>query len=75
MPDLPAEAYFDHDECQVLIAYEMGMPAEEAAAHQTQGFFERLLEVSGATHVSARFSARSWAGDARTLLSLFWTAP
>ena len=22
VPDLPAEAYFDHDECQVLIAYE-----------------------------------------------------
>ena len=23
VPDLPAEAYFDHDECQVLLAYEM----------------------------------------------------
>lgn len=63
------------DEAQVLIAYQMGMPAEEAASHQTMGFFERLLEISGARDVSARFSARSWVGEGRTLLSLHWTAP
>jgi hypothetical protein len=53
----------------------MGMPAEEAASWQTMGFFERLLEVTGARDVSARFSMRSWVGEARTLLSLHWTAP
>jgi hypothetical protein len=63
------------DEAQILIAYQMGMPAEEAASHQTLGFFERLLEHSGAKDVRARFSSRSWTGDARTLLSVHWTAP
>jgi hypothetical protein len=63
------------DEAQVLIAYQMGMPAEEAASWQTMGFFERLLEIAGARDVSARFSMRSWVGEARTLLSLHWTPP
>jgi hypothetical protein len=63
------------DEAQVLIAYQMGMPAEEAASHQTMGFFERLLEISGARDVKARFSMRSWTGEARTLLTLHWTPP
>jgi hypothetical protein len=36
------------------------------------GFFERLLERAGAKVISARFLERSWAGDARTLLSLAW---
>jgi hypothetical protein len=36
------------------------------------GFFERLLEVAGATDVFARFLRRSWAGDPQTLLDLFW---
>jgi eukaryotic-like serine/threonine-protein kinase len=60
------------DEAQILIAYQMGMPAEEAASYQTMGFFERLLELSGAREVSARFSTTSWSGDPRTLLSLHW---
>lgn len=63
------------DEAQILITYQMGMPAEEAASYQTMGFFERLLEIAGAKDVTARFSSRSWVGDARTLLSLHWTAP
>ena len=63
------------DEAHVEIAYHMGMPAEEAASYQTMGFFERLLEISGATDVKARFAERSWAGDPRTLLALQWTPP
>jgi hypothetical protein len=63
------------DEAQILIDYQMGMPAEEAASYQTMGFFERLLEIAGARDVSARFSSRSWAGEGRTLLTLHWTAP
>ena len=63
------------DEAQILVAYQMGMPAEEAASYQTMGFFERLLQVAGAKDVSARFSMRSWVGEARTLLSLHWTQP
>ena len=63
------------DQALVAIGYHMGMPAEEAASIQTLGFFERLLEASGARNVQARFAARSWAGDERTLLALSWTGP
>lgn len=60
------------DEAQVAIDYGMGMPAEEAASFQTMGFFERQLELAGASDVRGRFSARSWTGDPRTLLDLKW---
>ncbi len=60
------------DQAQVIVRYHMGMPAEEAACHQTMGFFERLLELAGAGSVDAHFAERSWAGDARTLLELNW---
>jgi len=50
----------------------MGARAEEAASLQTMGFFERQLELAGATNVTAKLSERSWAGDARTLLQLNW---
>ena len=53
----------------------MGLPAEEAASVETMGFFERLLEARGARDVRARFTERSWAGGARTLLELSWTGP
>lgn len=74
--------YFDFDALDVLmlhdgaaeiaIAYFMGMPAEEAAAFQTMGFFERQLEIAGAKDIDARFRSRSWAGDERTVLTLRW---
>jgi hypothetical protein len=61
------------DHAHVVIHYFMGRVAEEAASHQTRGFFERLLQRTGATGISADFTERSWSGDARTLLSLAWT--
>lgn len=63
------------DEAHVVIRYHMGMPAEEAAAHQTLGFFEGLLELAGARHIEGRFTERSWSGDPRTLLELRWQPP
>jgi hypothetical protein len=63
------------DEAHVVVGYHMGMPAEEAAAYQTMGFFEGLLELAGGRHVEARFAERSWAGDPRTLLALRWQPP
>jgi len=60
------------DEAQIVIRYHMGARAEEAASLQTMGFFERQLELAGATNVTAKLSERSWAGDARTLLQLNW---
>jgi hypothetical protein len=59
----------------IVVSYQMGRTAEEAASYQTLGFFERLLEVSGAEHVVADFSERSWVGDARTALELSWEHP
>ncbi len=77
--------YFDFDAIELLmlhegaaligITYHMGMPAEQAACWQTLGFFERLLELSGAVAVEATFVQRSWAGDARTVLALDWKMP
>jgi hypothetical protein len=77
--------YFDFDaldvlmlhdeEALIVVNYHMGMPAEEAASWQTLGFFERLLEISGAASVDAKFLQKSWVGDPRTLLSLDWRMP
>jgi hypothetical protein len=63
------------DEAQIEIHYYMGSVAEEAASWQTMGFFERLLEVAGATDVHAQFRSRSWDGDRRTVLVLDWRMP
>jgi hypothetical protein len=60
------------DHATILIRYHMGAMAEEAAAFQTMGFFERLLSVAGANAIDARFKERSWAGDKQTLLALAW---
>jgi hypothetical protein len=57
---------------QIEIHYHMGMPAEEAASMQTLGFFERLLEIAGASEIKAAFRSRSWIGDPRTVLALDW---
>ena len=62
-------------EASILVSYQMGHRAEEAASWQTLGFFERLLEVAGATEVQAHFSSRSWAGDLVTTLELRWESP
>jgi hypothetical protein len=62
-------------EASVEVAYGMGARAEEAAAHQTLGFFARLLEVSGATHVKVGFAACSWDGAPRTIITMQWASP
>lgn len=57
---------------EIVIDYGMGATAEEAASLQTLGFFERLLQVSGAGEVEAAFESRTWTGDPQTLLVLTW---
>jgi hypothetical protein len=62
-----------HDgEAQIVIHYYMGMPAEEAASLQAQGFFEGLLELVGSKNVRSSFRAKSWEGAPKTLLDLRW---
>ena len=54
------------DECEIHVGYGMGQTAEEAAVWQTVGFFERLLEVSGAKDVKPSFHGKSWLGQTPT---------
>ncbi len=61
----------DREAC-IAIDYQMGPAAEEAAALQTLGFFERLLERAGAGAVSAHFSSMRWEDAPRTVLELRW---
>jgi hypothetical protein len=76
------ETFFDYSaveigsisdgEASILVSYGMGALGEEAASWQTLGFFERLLEVAGATQVKAWFSSRAWTGDLVTTVELRW---
>jgi len=54
------------------IGYNMCKLAEEAATYQSVGFFERLLELSGAKQVHYQFNTKAWAGDPTTILELKW---
>jgi hypothetical protein len=60
------------DEAAIVIAYGMGPRAEEAASHQTLGFFARLLEVSGARDIKIGFQSRSWDSAPKTILAMSW---
>jgi len=59
-------------EAVIIVAYGMAPRAEEAASHQTLGFFERLLEVAGATNARAWFSTRAWEDELITTIQLRW---
>ena len=63
----------DGDEAAAIVDYGMGSAAEEAAAHQTVGFFERLLEVAGARDVDVAILTQRWAGDPQTRIGMRWT--
>ena len=65
----------EHDHAVVSVLYGMSQLAEETACTQTLGFFERMVEVSGAISIDASFTARSWLGDEKTLIDLFWRLP
>ncbi len=68
------DVLFMHEgEAEIGITYYMGMPAEEAAALQTLGFFEGLLELAGAKDIRAGLARRSWAGDPQTVAALSWS--
>lgn len=60
-------------EASIRVAYQMGMPAEAAASHQTMGFFEGLIALTGGKVVDAAFRRRSWADDGDTIIGLRWT--
>jgi hypothetical protein len=77
-----ADSFFDFGALRVItvedehavvaVAYQMSPVAEETASYQTLGFFERLVDEAGAAEPSGRFTKKSWAGDAVTLIDLHW---
>ena len=73
-PALDFEDLLDN-QAVAIVSYGMGAVAEEAATHQTMGFFERLLERAGGAPARVWLSARSWAGDPKTLVQMRWTIP
>ena len=54
------------------IQYGMSPLAEQAAAVQTLGFFEGLVELADGMALQASLTERSWHGAPRTVLSLSW---
>jgi hypothetical protein len=56
----------------VVVNYQMGPAAEEAACCQTLGFCEGVVSLAGGKQVEAAFRERSWAGQDRTLIDLQW---
>lgn len=57
---------------RVFVDYGMGGRAEQAAGHQTLGFFGRLVELAGASSVRAGFEQRAWEGDGKTVVAIDW---
>ena len=54
------------------VAYGMCNVAEHAATVQTVGYFERILELSGAQNIRYKFLARQWEGDPVSRIELRW---
>ena len=73
-PALEIQDVFE-DAADAIVSYGMGAVAEEAATHQTVGFFERLLERAGGAPVRVTVASRSWAGDPQTRIHMQWTLP
>lgn len=64
---------FFRNYAKLQIAFDMSPKAEEAATWQTVGYFERLLELSGASNISFNFTEKAWEGDPATILELDWS--
>lgn len=46
---------------------------EQEAAYSAQGYFERVLELSGARDVHSDFKSKLWCGDPNTILEILWS--
>lgn len=57
----------------IEIDYQMSKLAERAACCQTAGFFERVLELSGAREITHEFTQQAWETSPPTLLKLTWS--
>lgn|GEM_PF-283647 len=64
---------FYNNYAKIEINYGMTPRAEEAATYQSLGYFERLLELSGAKNVQHVFTSRKWEGSDSTVVELDWS--
>jgi hypothetical protein len=63
------------DSARVQVQYGMLDEAEEAACHQTLGFFEHLVERAGGQRAKAVLAQESWRGAERSIIDLRWAPP
>ncbi len=54
------------------VEYGMGALAEQAAAVQTMGFFQGLIELAEGADVHGEFLESSWRGDRQTIVGFSW---
>lgn len=74
-PAVTVDAVSD-EEATILIDFGMSAAAEEAAAYQTMGFFEALVQEAGGAGLRADFTSASWRTPGQpTLLTLQWASP
>ena len=73
-PAVEVVSIFDR-EARFDINYGMSLKAEEAACHQTLGFLECLLGMSGAKDIEAEIRFKSWDGDPKTTIVARWRSP
>lgn len=64
--------YITENYAKIEMCYGTNKLAEEAATYQALGFFEILLEKSGARNIQHTFLSRLWMGDSCTMLELSW---
>jgi hypothetical protein len=72
--DFEALSMLQMSDASASIGVEYGMQplAEQAAAVQTMGFFEGLVELADGRDVHAEFLESSWRGDRQTIIGLSW---
>jgi hypothetical protein len=56
----------------IEVEYGMAPLAEQAAAVQTMGFFEGLIELADGGNVQAEFLESSWRGNRQTIIGFSW---
>ncbi|HVR42988.1 MAG TPA: hypothetical protein VMS56_06030 [Thermoanaerobaculia bacterium] len=74
--DFPAAEVIALREGKAIIEVRYGMSpgAEEAAAWQSLGFLERLMEISGAEGIDVSIEVRAWEGAPATRIAVSWKA-
>ncbi len=57
---------------EIEVAFGASQAVEQEAAYSAQGYFERLLELSGARDVHSNIKSKLWQGDPNTVLEIKW---